>query len=273
MNILIPIKQVPETSSVKMDEKSGVMIREGTECIINPLDLYAVETGLQLKGKFGGSVTVISMGPPSAEKALKEAIAMGCDAGILLTGQEFAGSDTWATSYTISETIKSIAGFDLIICGERATDGDTGQVGPEIASMIDIPLATYVSGIEAIDNEFIVVERLVESGYEKLKLSLPALLTVIKEIASPRLPTLRGKQRAKNTSIPVFSAAPLGIDKSKIGLLASPTRVVKIETPKVTREGRIITVSSEPESISKACDELLEFLEKQGLAPCPATMG
>ena len=263
MNILIPIKQVPETSSVKMDEKSGVMIREGTECIINPLDLYAIETGLQLKEEYGGRITVISMGPPSAEKALKEAVAMGCDAGVLLTGKEFAGSDTWATSHVIAETIKGFDGIDLIICGERATDGDTGQVGPEIASMLDVPLATYVSRIESIDKGLIVVERLIESGYEKLKLKLPALITVIKEIASPRLPTLRGKQRAKNTSIPFFSASSLGIDESMIGLAASPTRVVKIETPKVTREGRIITVSNDLESISNACDELVAFLKKQ----------
>ena len=265
MNILIPIKQVPETSNVKMDEKSGAMIREGTECIINPLDLYAIETGLQQKDKHGGSVTVISMGPLSAEKALKEAIAMGCDAGILLTGREFAGSDTWATSYAISETVKNSFDFDLIICGERATDGDTGQVGPEIASMLDVPLATYVSCIESIENGYIIVERLIELGYEKIKMQLPALITVIKEIASPRLPTLRGKQRAKSVSISELSADSAKIDSSKIGLHASPTHVVKIEAPRITREGRIITVSSDSESISLACDELLEFLKKQGV--------
>ena len=265
MNILIPIKQVPETSSVKMDEKTGTMIREGTECIVNPLDLYAIETGLRLKEKYGGSVTVISMGPQTAEKALKEAVAMGCDNGILLTGKEFAGSDTWATSYSIAETIKNSGAFDLIICGERATDGDTGQVGAEIASMLDVPLAAYVSGIESINEGYIEVERLIESGYEKLRLKLPALITVIKETACPRLPTLRGKQRAKVTLISNLSAWSAGIDESKIGLNASPTRVVKIETPQVTRKGRIIAVSNDTESISEACEELMEFLKEKRL--------
>jgi electron transfer flavoprotein beta subunit len=264
LKILIPIKQVPETSSVKIDEATGTMIREGTESIVNPLDLYAIETGLILKEKYGGNVTVISMGPKTAEKALKEAISMGCCNGILLTGKEFAGSDTWATSYAIAETIKSTDTFDLIICGERATDGDTGQVGPGIASLLDVPLATYVSHIESVEEGCITVERLIESGYEKLRLELPALITVTKEIASPRLPTLRGKQRAKASSILELSAFSAGIDKFKIGLNASPTRVVKIETPKITREGKVITVSSDLESISAACDELIEFLKLRG---------
>ena len=260
MKILIPIKQVPETSNVKIDEASGTMIREGTESIVNPLDLYAIETGLVLKEEYGGSVTVISMGPQTAEKAIKEAISMGCDNGTLLTGKEFAGSDTWATSYAVAETIKNMHEFDLIICGERATDGDTGQVGPAIASLLDVPLATYVSRIESVEAGYIIVERLIESGYEKLRLELPALITVTKEIAIPRLPTLRGKQRAKVAPIPNLSAEASGLDMDKIGLNASPTRVVKIETPKITREGKIIKVSSE-ESISKACDELVKFIK------------
>jgi electron transfer flavoprotein beta subunit len=265
LKILIPIKQVPETSSVKLDEKTGTMIREGTESIINPLDLFAVEAGLMLKEKYEGNVTVISMGPQTAEKALKEAVSMGCDNGILLTGKEFAGSDTWATSYAIAETIKNSADFDLIICGERATDGDTGQVGPGIASFLDVPLATYVCRIESVCGGYIVVERLIESGYEKLRLQLPSLITVTKEIASPRLPTLRGKQRAKALSILNLSASAAGINKSKVGLYASPTRVVKIETPKITREGSIITVSNDLENISEACDEFVEFLKKRNL--------
>ena len=265
MKILIPIKQVPETSSVKMDEVTGTMIREGTESIINPLDLYAIEAGLMLKEKYGGSVTAISMGPQTAEKALKEAISMGCDDGMLLTGKEFAGSDTLATSYAITKVIKNVVDFDLVICGERATDGDTGQVGPAIASLLDVPIAAYVSRIYSINEGYIEVERLIESGYEKLRIKLPALITVIKEIASPRLPTLRGKQRAKGASIPNLSAEMAGIDKSGVGLFASPTRVVKIETPKITREGRIIPVSNDAERISGACDELVAFLKKQGV--------
>jgi len=138
LQIIIAIKQVPETSNVKMDEVTGTMIREGVESIINPLDLYAIEAGIQLKEKYGAKVTAITMGPPSAVKALREAIAMGCDDGILLSGNEFAGSDTRATSYVLAEAIKKIKAYDLILTGERATDGDTGQVGPGIASFLNL---------------------------------------------------------------------------------------------------------------------------------------
>ena len=197
MNIIIPIKQVPETSNVKMDPETGTMVREGVESIVNPLDLYAIETGIQLKEEFGGKVTVLTMGPPNAAKALREAISMGCDDGILISSMKFSGSDTWATSYVISNAIKEIGAYDLILTGERATDGDTGQVGPGIASFLDVTLATYVSKIVEIKDNEITIERLVEDGYETLKMTMPSLLTVVKEISYPRLPTLRGKQKAK----------------------------------------------------------------------------
>ena len=264
MNIVIPIKQVPETSNVKMDEKTGTMIREGVESIINPHDLYAIEVGIQLKEEHSGKLIVISMGPPGAEKALREAISMGCDNGILVTGKEFKGSDTWATSFVLSKSIKNIGNYDLILTGERATDGDTGQVGPGIGSLLDIPLATYVSKIIKITGKSIIVERLVEDGYETLKMPLPALLTVIKEISYPRLPTLRGKQKAKKTEIPVWSADNMKLDKSKLGLEGSPTRVVKISHPKVTRGGTIVRPADE-ESLLKAVDQLIEFIREKEL--------
>ena len=253
---------MPETSNVKMDEKTGTMIREGVESIINPLDLYAIESGIQLKEQYGGRVTVISMGPEAAEKALREAISMGCDSGILLTGKEFKGSDTWATSYVLSKSIENIGKYDLILAGERATDGDTGQVGPGIASFLDIPLATYVSKIVDIKNKIITVERLIEDGYETLKMPLPALLAVVKEISYPRLPTLRGKKKAKNTEIPVWSQNNLNLESSKFGLKGSPTRVVRISHPKVTRGGKVIKANDE-ESISKAIDRLIEFMQEK----------
>ena len=262
LNIVIPIKQVPETSNVKMDEKTGTMVREGVESIINPLDLYAIEAGIQLKDRFGGTVTVISMGPPNAEKAIREAIAMGCDGGVLVSGREFAGSDTWATAYALSESIKKIGAFDLILCGERATDGDTGQVGPGIASFLDVSLATYVSRIVETDEKEFVVERLIEDGYETLAMRLPALVTVVKEISYPRLPTLRGKQKARKTAVPVWAAAEIGIDAAKLGLNGSPTRVVKIEMPKVTRGGKIVPAPDE-ESAVRAVDGLVDFLKSK----------
>jgi len=262
LNIIIPIKQVPETGNVKMDEVTGTMIRDGVESIVNPLDLYAIEVGIQLKEQHGGKVVVISMGPPSAEKALREAISMGCDEGILLTSKEFKGSDTWVTSFVLARAIQDIRDYDLILAGERATDGDTGHVGPGIGSLLGIPLATYVSSILEISGNSITVERLVEGGYETLKMPLPALLTVVKEISYPRLPTLGGKKKAKSTEIKILSADDLKLDKEKIGLKGSPTRVVKISHPKVTRGGTVLKPTDE-EGLLEAIDRLVDFIDKK----------
>jgi electron transfer flavoprotein beta subunit len=266
LNIIIPIKQVPETSNVKMDKETGTMIREGVVSVINPLDLYAIEAGIQLKEQFGGKVTVFTMGPQAATKALKEAIAMGCDEGILISDRKFAGADTWATSYTLSEAIKHIGenDFDLVIAGERATDGDTGQVGPGIAAWLDIPLATYVSKIDEVTKDSITVERLVEDGYQILQMPLPALLTVIKEISNPRLPTLRGKKKARVSEVPVMSAEDLKLEESYIGLKGSPTKVVKIGYPKVTRGGKIVKAAGD-EGVNEAVEGLIKFLEAKEL--------
>jgi len=264
LDIIIPIKQVPETSNVKMDKETGTMIREGVVSVINPLDLYAIETGIQLKEKFGGKVTVCTMGPQSAAKALKEAIAMGCDEGILISDRKFAGADTWATSYTISEAIKQLGSYDLIIAGERATDGDTGQVGPGIAAWLGLPLATYVSKITDVASESIIVERLVEDGYQILQMPLPALLTVVKEVSNPRLPTLRGKKKARAYEIQVMNAADLQLNEACIGLKGSPTRVIKIGYPKVTRSGKIVKASGDT-GLNEAVDALLQFLEEKEL--------
>lgn len=266
MKIIVPIKQVPETSNVKMDESSGTMIREGVESIINPLDLYAIEAALQLRDQHGGRVTVISMGPPSCRKALKEAIAMGCDDALQISHKTFAGADTWATSYVLSEAIRQkIDSFDLILCGERATDGDTGQVGPGIASHLKLPLISYVSKIEPIDssNRF-RIERLVEGGYEVLSFPLPVLLTVVKEISFPRLPTLRGKQKAKKLDIPVLSPENLRVKDECIGLKGSPTQVVKIFRPKISREGEKYTIKEEAD-LERAVERCLNFLEEKQL--------
>ena len=155
MHIVVPIKQVPETNAVKMDEKTGTMIREGVEAIVNPLDLYAIETAVRLREQYEGDVVAISMGPPKAEAALREAVAMGCDSAVLLSDKAFAGSDTWATSYVLAAAIRKLNNYDLVICGERATDGDTGQVGPGIASSLDLPVATYVGKIEKIQQRLL----------------------------------------------------------------------------------------------------------------------
>lgn len=276
MRIIVPIKQVPETSSVTMDETSGTMIREGVEAIVNPLDLYAIETGIQIaesRGPFdhvqgrrtgGGRTTVLSMGPAKAEEALREAVAMGCTGGVLLSSRAFAGSDTWATSYALSRAIAKLGAYDLILCGERATDGDTGQVGPGIAAWLDIPVATYVSGILEWRDRSIVVKRLVEDGYETLEIETPCLLTVVKEIAYPRMPTLRGKQRARKVAIPVWGPDEIGAAPDSIGLKGSPTRVVKIESPRVARDGEI-RAPKNPADLEKAVDGIVAYLQKLDL--------
>lgn len=264
LKIIIPLKQVPETSNVKMDEETGTMVREGVESIVNPLDLYAIEAGIQLKEKYGGKITVITMGPPSADKALREAIAMGCDDGILVSGREFAGSDTKVTSHVLAETIKKIDDYNLILAGQQATDGETGQVGPGIASFLDLPLATYTSRIVKISSTDIVIERLIEDGYETLRMPLPALLTVVKEINYPRLPTLRGKQKAKKTDIPLWTKDNINIEQSNLGLKGSPTRVVKITHPKVVRKGTILKVSDE-KSLNEAVSRMIKFMREKGL--------
>lgn len=264
MKIIVPIKQVPETSNVKMDPETGTVVRAGVETVVNPLDLYAIETALRLREKYGGTVVAVSMGPPQATKALKEAIAMGCDDAVLVSDRKFGGSDTWATSYTLAQAIKKIGGYDLIVAGERATDGDTAQVGPGIASWLDIPVATYVAKIEKAENGTLVAERLVEEGYQVLSVAMPALVTVVKEIASPRIPTLRGKKKAMAASIPVFCTDNMELDHAALGLKGSPTKVIKIESPKVMRSGKVVRVS-DAEPVEAVVDQLMTFLEGRDL--------
>jgi len=259
MNIIVAIKQVPETSNVKMDPVTGTMLRSGVETVVNPLDLYAIETALRLRDQLGGRVTVLTMGPAQAVKALKEALAMGCDDAVLVSDRKFGGSDTWATSYTLSKAIQKIGAFDLILTGERATDGDTAQVGPGIAAWLDLPLATYVAHIQEATATGLRVDRLVEEGYQELRIPLPALITVVKEIAAPRLPTLRGKKKAMAAVIPVFSTENLDLDPACIGLKGSPTKVVKIETPKVSRGGTVV-LAADDQGVVQAVDQLMQYL-------------
>lgn len=261
MKVMIPIKQVPETSNVKMDPETGTMIREGVESIINPLDLYAIESGIRIKEAQGGTVIALSMGPPKAEEALREAVAMGCDSGLLLSDKCFAGSDTWATSYCLSRAIQTLGDYDLILCGERATDGDTGQVGPGIAAWLDIPVGTYISEICEIRAGSLVVKRLVEDGYETLEMETPCLLTVVKEVTYPRLPTLRGKQRAQKIEIPIWGSREICANMQFLGSKGSPTRVVNIESSKITQNGDIRFPKDAPE-MEEAIEGLVRYLEK-----------
>lgn len=262
MKVIVPIKQVPETSNVKMDPTTGTMVREGVEPIINPLDLYAIEEGTRLKEKFNGTILALSMGPSKAILAIKEAIAMGCDDGILLSNKAFAGADTWSTSYVLAQAIRKMGTYDLVLCGERATDGDTGQVGPGIAAWLDIPFTTYVSKIIDITPRSFIIERMVETGYEILEIERPCLLTVVKEINYPRLPSLRGKKRARSMDIPIWGPEDIKAVQENLGLKGSPTRVVKISKPQVARNGKILTPKDE-KGIEDAVDQLIEFLKEK----------
>jgi len=253
MNIIVCIKQVPETTQVRINPETNTLIREGVKSIINPFDMYAIEEGVRLKDKFGGKITVITMGPPQADAALREAISLGCDQGILICDRAFAGSDTWATSYTLAGAIKKIGEFDLIICGKQASDGDTAQVGPGISTHLDIPQVTYVKKIEEVKEKSMRVERMMEEGFEVIETPLPALLTVVKEINEPRLPSLKGMMKARQAQITVWTQKELDLDPQKIGLCGSPTQVVKIFTP-AQRKGGQMLVGEIPEIVTQLVD-------------------
>jgi electron transfer flavoprotein beta subunit len=236
VNVVVCLKQVPGTTEVKIDPQTNTLIRQGIKNIINPFDTYALEEGVRLKEKHSGRVTVITMGPPQAEEALREAISLGADEAVLLSDHAFAGADTWATAYTLSLAVRKL-GADIIICGRQTLDGDTGQVGPELAEMLKLPFIAYVSQIEEIAEGHIRVRRMIEEGHEVMETTLPAVITVVKEINVPRLPSLRGIARSKSAPIPVWDAATLGAAKDKIGLAGSCTRVIKVFFPKRVSRG------------------------------------
>ncbi|MCP4652871.1 MAG: electron transfer flavoprotein subunit beta/FixA family protein [Candidatus Omnitrophica bacterium] len=263
MNIVVCIKQVPDTVDVRINPETNTLIREGVESIINPFDMYAIEEGVRLKERFGGKVTAVTMGPAQAQDALREALSMGVDEAIHLSDRAFAGSDTWATSLILAKAIEKIADVDLILCGKQASDGDTAQVGPGIASHLNFPQATYVRRIDTVhldtSPKIMIVERLLEEGYEILELSLPAIVTVVKEINEPRMPSLKGKMKARKAEIPTWGNKELEIEADQIGLDGSPTQVVKIFTPSQKKSGKIF--EGEPqEVVEKLINEIKDIL-------------
>ena len=247
MNIIVCIKQVPGVTDVKINPDTNTLIREGVSSIINPFDMYAIEEGLRIKEKFGGKVKVVSLGPPQAINALREAVGMGADEAISLSDRAFAGSDSWATAYALALAIKKIGDFNIILCGKQAIDGDTGQVGPGIASQLGITQLTYVFKIIKLEPESgtITVERLLEEGREIVETKLPVLLTVVKDINHPRGATLYHLRRAAKLRIPVWTATDLPeADLSKLGLKGSPTQVIKISSPP-KREGALDLIKAD----------------------------
>ncbi len=240
MNIIVCIKQVPGTTEVKINPETNTLVREGVPAIINPFDENAIEEALRLRDKHGGKVTVVTMGPPQASEALRQAVGMGVDDVVLVSDRAFAGSDTWATSYTLSQAIKKIGAFDVIFCGKQAIDGDTAQVGPGIAEWLGLPQVTFASKVE-IDGSKAKIERLLEEVNEVVECPLPLVITVVKQINEPRIPSLKGMMRAKKVEIKTLSAAAIEADPVNCGLKGSPTSVVRIFTPPPKGGGEMLS--------------------------------
>jgi len=238
MNIIVCIKQVPDTNDVKIDPETNTLVRQGVASCLNAFDAYAIEEAVRIKEKHGGKVTAITMGPPQAEQVLRGAVAVGADEGILLSDREFAGADTLATSYTLSRAIRKIGAFDLILCGKQAVDGDTAQVGPGIAAQLDISQIIFVKSIRELTPQKIVAERMTEDGFEVVEAPLPCLVSVVKGINEPRMPSLRGVMTSKKAQIPVWKVKDVEVDPARIGLKGSPTYVHKIFTPPPRTGGR-----------------------------------
>ncbi|MBP8644787.1 MAG: electron transfer flavoprotein subunit beta/FixA family protein [Syntrophobacteraceae bacterium] len=257
MHLVVCIKQVPDTKNVRMDPDTHTLVRQGVESIVNPFDLFAVEAALQIKDRLNARVTALTMGPPQAEEALREVLSRGVDDAVLLSDRAFAGSDTWATSTALSAGIRGIGAVDLILCGKQAIDGDTAQVGPEVATILDIPYATFVKKIEVLDSPAIKVTRQTDEGMEIWKLPTPALLTVIKEVGEPRLPSLRHKMRAKKAPIPIWGVKELGLDPDDVGLCGSFTQVVRVFSPP-RRGNRVMLQGSVEEQVEQLYHRLKE---------------
>ena len=255
MNICVCMKQVPGTTEVKINPDTNTLIRQGIENVINPFDAYAIEEGVRIKERNGGKVTVISMGPPQAEDALRETISLGADEAVLLSDGAFAGADTWATAYTLAKAVEKTGDCALVICGRQTIDGDTGQVGPEMAEMLGIPFVAYVSQILDISDHAILLRRMVEEGHEIVQTELPAVITVTKEINVPRLPSLRGITKSKSAVIPTWGIAELGIDKEMVGRSGSSTEVIKVFFPQREHVAEMLEGDIETQT-SKLIDRL-----------------
>lgn len=261
IKIVVCIKQVPGTTEIKIDPETNTLIREGIENIINPFDAYAIEEGVRIRERSSSEeveVIALTMGPPQSKEILREAISVGVDRAILLSDRAFAGADTWATSTTLAKAINKIGDCRLIILGKQTLDGDTGQVGPELAQRLNIPFIGYASSILEINRNKMKVKRLMEDRYETFEINLPAAISVVKDINIPRVPSLRGKMKAKSAEIPVWNAKQLEADEDEVGLSGSYTQVVKIFTPKIKHEIKMIE-GSPGEQVEQLYKELKEL--------------
>jgi len=260
VRIVACIKQVPDTTDVAIDPETGTLVRAGAGAMFNPLDAHAVEEAVRLKEEWGGNAIALSMGPPAAEQILREAIAGGCDRGILLTDPVLAGSDTWATSYALACAVRTIGDVDLVLCGKQAVDGDTAQVGPGLAAHLGWPQVAYVRAVLRKAENRMRVECLTDRGGETWDVRLPAVLTVLKDLNEPRLPSLVGQMRARRCRIEKWRADDISADVRKVGLVGSPTRVRRVFSPPRRPGGTMWR-----DKPAAAARKLAETLRQEGL--------
>jgi electron transfer flavoprotein beta subunit len=261
MKIIVTVKQVPATHEVKIDPKTGTLIREGVPSIINPEDKNAIEEALRIKeSQDGVDITVLSMGPPQAETALREALAMGADSAVLVSDRAFAGADTLATSYVLSRAIKKIKRYDLILCGRQAIDGDTAQVGPQLAEVLDLPQATYAEEIN-IKGNVVTVKSNFDSVIRIIEMKMPALITVTNRINKPRFKTMNGVLRAfRDKEVVTWTKKDLKLNPMRIGINGSPTWVRKTFIPSHSRDGLVIEKKS-----MEIAEDILDYLLEKAL--------
>lgn len=257
MHVVVCIKQVPDAKNVRIDPDTHTLVRQGVDAIINPFDLFAVEAALRLKDACGARVTAVTMGPPQAEEALRDTLSRGVDDALLLSDRAFAGADTWATAGTLAAAVRKIGDVDLIFCGKQAVDGDTAQVGPELATILDIPYATLVKDFELLEGGHLKAVRRTDEGTEIWKLPLPALVTVLRDVGNPRVPSLKHKMRAKKADIPVWGHGDLGLDPDAVGLSGSYTQVVRVFSPP-RRSDRILIQGAVEEQV----EQLYRYLKE-----------
>ena len=258
MNIVVCVKQVPDTNEVKLDPVKGTLIREGVPSIMNPDDKAGLEAALTIKDETGAKVTVVSMGPPQADEVCRESLAMGADEAILVTDRAFGGADTWATSTTIAAAVNMLD-YDLIITGRQAIDGDTAQVGPQIAEHLNLPNVSYADDIK-VEGDSVVVKRIYDDRYHMVKVQMPCLITALGEMNTPRYMTPGGVFDAyREKEVKTWGLADIEVDTDNIGLKGSPTRVFKSFPKALKAPGTVVT----PESPQEAADFIVEKLKEK----------
>jgi len=264
MRIVVCVKQVPDTTNVKINPETNTLMREGVESIVNPFDEYALEQALVLKDRLGAHVTAISMGPPQAKTVLREALARGADDAFLVSSRAFGGADTLATSYTLAAAIRTACGGrtpDLVLFGKQAIDGDTAQVGPGVSEFLDVPLVTYVKGLQATETGFEAVS-VMDDGEHTVAGTWPVVMTVLKEGAEPRFAPLAGAMRAARCEIAVLDEKAVSADPRRIGLKGSPTKVVRIFPPPVRAGGEKVDARGDA---AKGARAIVELLRRKGV--------